>query len=139
MKTKGMLIAGFAAGLALAFAFTALPAVQEKPFKLDMYRVFSGVDLPQIVSCKVRQGDTIESIAKLYQTTIELIKILNVIYPDLATEYVIVMGICDFIAQLCPPNGFIISPLFLGQGELSSLSIKPERFSEFLCVPVPLW
>ncbi|HAH32193.1 MAG TPA: hypothetical protein DCL44_07770 [Elusimicrobia bacterium] len=40
--------------------------------------------------------------------------------------------ICDFIAQLCPPNGFIISPLFLGQGELASLSVKPEQFSEFL-------
>ena len=61
----------------LAFAFTALPAAPEKPFKLDMYRVFSGVDLTQIVLCKVRSGDTIESIAKVYQTTTELIKILN--------------------------------------------------------------
>ena len=40
--------------------------------------------------------------------------------------------ICDFIINLRPPNGFIVTPLFLGQGELSSLSIKVEQFSEFL-------
>ena len=75
MRIKGMLIVGFAA--CMIFAFTALPAVQEKSFKLDMYRVLSGADLPQVVSCKVSHGDTIESIAKIYQTTTELIKILN--------------------------------------------------------------
>ncbi|KAF0124545.1 MAG: uncharacterized protein FD189_2339 [Elusimicrobia bacterium] len=40
--------------------------------------------------------------------------------------------ICDFMAELAPPNGFIVSPLFLGQGALAPLTIRPDDFSEFL-------
>jgi len=63
--------------ISMVFAFMALPAVTVKPEQLDMPMVFSGTDIAQVVSCKVRHNDTIESIAKLYQTTVELIKILN--------------------------------------------------------------
>lgn len=40
--------------------------------------------------------------------------------------------ICDFMAEMSPPNGFIVSPLFLGRGEQSPLTIKQEDFSSFL-------
>lgn len=44
-----------------------------------------------------------------------------------------VSEISDFIDRLSPPNGFIVSPLFLGMGELAPLTLKQEQFSKFLC------
>ena len=44
-----------------------------------------------------------------------------------------VSEVCDFITKISPPNGFIVSPLFLGMGELAPLTLKQEQFSKFLC------
>jgi len=64
----------------LPTAASAAPAAKGRP--LNMAVIFSGEALPQSVVYKVKQGDTLEKIARRHKTTIELTKIINGLESD---------------------------------------------------------